>query len=213
MQGKPIHCACANAGLVLVQALGGGRHALPYPLGFVALRSSAVDLKRSLNGATCGAVAAAVWAAQQPADKHVFGSGYDDVELLGKLALQGEAWPLAGIVLHLGAGMTLGALYAQLRPFLPGPPVARAVTVALVEHVALWPLGRLVDRYHPARKELAPLTGNGRAFAQASWRHLVFGLVLGELERRLNAEGADEPPEVPVSSNGHGNLELAVGAA
>ncbi len=172
-----------------------------------------MDLKRSLNGALTGALAAAVWAAQQPADKRVFDSGYDDVELLGKLVLRGEAWPLAGILLHLANGLTFGALYAQLRPFLPGPLLARAVTVAMVEHLALWPLGRLVDRYHPARKELTPLSGNGRAFAQATWRHLLFGLVLGELERRLNAEGADEPPEVPVSSNGHGNLELAVGAA
>jgi hypothetical protein len=70
-----------------------------------------------------------------------------------------------------------------------------------------------VDRYHPARKELTPLSDNARAFAQATWRHLVFGLVLGELERRLNPEGVDEPPEVPASSNGHGNIELAVGAA
>ena len=38
-------------------------------------------------------------------------------------------------------------------------------------------------------------------------------MVLGELERRLNAEGEDEPPAIPVSSNGHGNIELAVGAA
>ena len=31
-------------------------------------------------------VAAGVWAAQQPLDKRVFECGYDDVELLGKLA-------------------------------------------------------------------------------------------------------------------------------
>jgi hypothetical protein len=38
--------------------------------------------------------------------------------------------------------------------------------------------------------------------------------VLGELERRLNAEDEFEPPEVPISSNGHGNIEhAAVGAA
>ena len=78
----------------------------------------------------------------------------------------------------------------------------------------LWPLGRLSDRYHPARGELTRLTGNRRAFAQATWRHFLFGLVTGELERRLNAEReADEPPPVPVSSNGHGNIEMAVGAA
>jgi hypothetical protein len=172
-----------------------------------------VDLKRSLNGALAGGIAAGVWAFQQAADKRVFDSGYDDVELLGKAVTRGEAWPVAGAALHVGNGAAFGAVYGQLRPFLPGPLVVRAVTASMIEHVALWPLGHLVDRYHPARKELTPLGGNTRAFAQAAWRHLVFGLVLGELERRMNPEGVDEPPEVPVSSNGHGNLELAVGAA
>jgi len=172
-----------------------------------------VNLKRSLNGALAGSLAAAVWAAQQPADKRAFGSDYDDVELLGKAVTRGDAWPAAGVALHAVNGAVFGAAYSQLRPFLLGPPLLRAVTMSLAEHVALWPLGRLVDRYHPARKELTPLTGNTRAFAQAAWRHLLFGLIVGEVERRLNVEGADEPPEVPVSSNGHGNIELAVGAA
>ncbi len=87
--------------------------------------------------------------------------------------------------------------------------------MAMAEHVALWPLGRLVDRYHPRPQGAARRsTGNRRAFAQAAWRHVLFGLVLGELERRLNTDGAeDEPPPVPASSNGHGNIEMAVGAA
>ena len=71
-----------------------------------------------------------------------------------------------------------------------------------------------MDRYHPARKELEPLRGNARAFAQSAWRHLLFGLVLGELERRLNPEGEFEPLEdVPVASNGHGNIEHAAPGA
>jgi hypothetical protein len=47
---------------------------------------------------------------------------------------------------------------------------------------------------------------------QATWRHLLFGFVLGELERRINAEPEPEPPEpeTPYSSNGHGSLEHAV---
>ncbi len=172
-----------------------------------------MDLKRSVNGAIAGAVAAGIWAAQQPADKRAFDSGYDDVELLGKLVTRGDAWPAAGLAVHLANGASFGAAYAQLRPFLPGPLVVRAVTMAMAEHLALYPLGRVSDRFHPARKELTPLWGNSRAFAQATWRHQVFGLVLGEIERRLNVEGADEPPEVPASSNGHGNIEVAVGAA
>ncbi len=84
--------------------------------------------------------------------------------------------------------------------------------VALSEHVALWPLGSLSDRLHPARRELPELRGNARAFAQAAVRHLLFGLVLGELERRLNAgpEAAPPPSEFTVSSNGHGSIERAM---
>jgi hypothetical protein len=71
-----------------------------------------------------------------------------------------------------------------------------------------------VDRHHPARSELEQLTGNRRALAQATWRHLLFGAILGDLERRLNPEDEFEPPgKVPVSSNGHGNIEQATVAS
>jgi hypothetical protein len=173
-----------------------------------------MELQRTVNGAVAGAVAAAVWAGQQPLDKRLFRSGYDDVELLGKLVTRDSSWLLAGAGLHLYNGAIFGAVYSQLRPFIPGPVVTRGVLAALAEHVALWPLVRLTDRYHPARKELSQLADNRRAFAQATWRHLLFGAVLGELERRLNRPDAYEPLEVPVSSNGHGNIEhAAVGAA
>jgi hypothetical protein len=48
----------------------------------------------------------------------------------------------------------------------------------------------LVDRYHPARKELPKLAANRRAFGQATIRHAVFGIVLGLLEDALNHRGA-----------------------
>ena len=167
-----------------------------------------------MNGAVAGAAAAAVWAAQQPLDKRVFGTRYDDVELLGKLATRGSGWPGAGVAMHVANGAAFGAAYALVRPLVPGPATATGVAAALGEHLATWPLGLLVDRYHPARSELEPLRGNRRAFAQAAWRHLLFGLVLGEVERRLNAEGEFEPLEqVPVASNGHGNIEHAAAGA
>ena len=75
-----------------------------------------VDLKRSLNGAIAGGLAAAVWAAQQPGDKRAFKSEYDDVELLGKLVTRGDGWPVAGLALHMGNGAAFGATHAQLRP-------------------------------------------------------------------------------------------------
>ena len=173
-----------------------------------------MELRRTLNGALAGATAAGLWAAQQPLDKRIFGSRYDDVELLGKLVTRGSGWPAAGLGMHMLNGAAFGAVYALLRPLVPAPPLAAGVGAALSEHVALWPLGGLVDRHHPARSDLEPLAGNRRVFAQAGWRHLLFGVVLAELERRLNAPGEFEPLEqVPVSSNGHGNIEhAAVGA-
>jgi len=143
-------------------------------------------VRRAARGAVAGAVAATVWAAQQPVDKRAFGTRYDDVELLGKLVTRGRAWPLAGLALHASNGAIFGAAFALVRPALPGPPVAAALGAGMAEHFGLWPLGRLIDHHHPARRELEPLTGNRRALAAATWRHALFGVVLGSLERRLN---------------------------
>jgi hypothetical protein len=173
-----------------------------------------MELRRTFNGAVAGATAAGLWAAQQPLDKRILESRYDDVELLGKLVTRGSGWQAAGAAFHVLNGAAFGAVYALVRPLVPAPPLVVGVGAALGEHLLLWPLGALVDRLHPARSELEPLAGNRRAFAQATWRHVLFGVVLAELERRLNAPGEFEPLEqVPVSSNGHGNIEhAAVGA-
>jgi hypothetical protein len=174
--------------------------------------SAAIDRTRTLRGAVCGAVGAATWALQQPLDKLVFGHGYDDVELLGKAVTRGDAWYPTGLALHMGNGALFGAIYANVAPALPLPAPARGPAAALLEHVVLWPLGAVTDRFHPARKELPKLVTSRRAFAQSTWRHLLFGLVLGELERRVNAEPEPAPPEpeAEFSSNGHGTLEHAV---
>ena len=174
--------------------------------------SVGIDRTRTLRGAVCGAVAAAVWALQQPLDKVVFSSRFDDVELLGKAVTRGDGWYPAGFAMHMQNGALFGAIYANLAPVLPLAPVFRGPTLALAEHLALWPLGAVSDRLHPARQDLTALSGNRRAFAQATWRHLLFGVVLGELERRLNAEPEPAPPqpEADFSSNGHGSLEHAV---
>ena len=170
-------------------------------------------LRRTINGALAGALAAGVWAAQQPLDKRVFGSDYDDVELLGKFVTSGPEWPAVGTLMHLANGAVFGAVYASLRPLVPGPPAVTGLGAAMTEHVGLWPLARLVDAHHPAGSQLVELAGNRRAFAQAAWRHALFGVVLGVLEARLNARLHEEPPdEVPVSSNGHGDIEAVVTA-
>src|SRR3954462_13624229 len=178
------------------------------PLGCLQMATS-----RSVNGAIAGTLAAALWVAQQPLDKRVFGVDYDDVELLGKAVTRGSEWPAVGLAMHLANGAAFGALYAQLRPFLFGPSVLRAVSAALAENVGSWPLIGFAEQHHPAKGDLPTVAGNPRALAQATWRHVLFGAVLGILEQRLNRSREAEPPFVPVSSNGHGNIEHAATAA
>jgi hypothetical protein len=174
--------------------------------------SPAIDRTRTLRGAVCGAVAAAVWALEQPLDKLLFSSRYDDVELLGKAVTRSDGWYVVGLALHVQNGAAFGAAYANLAPALPLPPLLRGPTVALAQHLAFWPLGIVSDRLHPARAQLPTFAGNRRAFAQSALRHLLFGAVLGELERRVNAtpEPAPLQPEADFSSNGHGKLDRAV---
>src|SRR5881392_2672179 len=152
------------------------------------------DRAQTLRGALAGALAAGVWAAQSPLDKRLFDCDYDDVELLGKLVTRGPAWAPVGAALHLANGAALGSAYANVAPRLPLPSWARGPAAALAEHATTWPLTALADSLHPARDDLPRVISSPRAFPQATWRHLLFGVVLGEVERRLNASAAGELP-------------------
>src|SRR3954447_23002726 len=106
----------------------------------------------SLRAGIAGAVAAAVMTLEQPLDKRLFDSEYDDVEILGKLVTRGDHWRPIGLVLHVQNGAILGAVYALHRPSAPRSALLRGLLLALIEHVAAWPLTVLFDRHHPARK-------------------------------------------------------------
>ena len=149
-------------------------------------------LETSLRGAAAGAVATAVMTAEQSLDKRLFDSKYDDVEILGKLVTRGDNWQPIGFALHVQNGAIFGAAYTRLKPSLPGPAVLRGLLMGLIQHVATWPTAApLIDRYHPARKQLPKLAANRRAFGQATIRHAVFGIVLGLLEDALNDRSAE----------------------
>ena len=146
-----------------------------------------MELERSVRGAAAGAVAAAVWAAQEPLDKRVFDVDYSDVELLGKAVTRGDEWPAVGLAIHIANGAAFGAAYALAKPFIPGPADRGG------RDRRRWPRtsapGRSIgvaERIHPARGDLPRSPATRARFAQATWRHVLFGVVLGVLEERLN---------------------------
>jgi len=136
------------------------------------------------RAAAAGATAALVWAAAEPLDRVAFRCDYSDTALLGK-AVSRRHWRTVGLAMHAANGAVFGLAFELVRRRTGARPVPLGVGMALVENTALWPLCVLVDRYHPARGEpgLPPLARNGRAFAQATWRHALFGAVLGSLAR------------------------------
>ncbi|HEX4719229.1 MAG TPA: hypothetical protein VH300_11905 [Thermoleophilaceae bacterium] len=139
--------------------------------------------RRILGGAAAGAVAAAVWAAQEPLDMRIFRVPYSDAELVSKPL---GASRRVGSVIHMANGALFGAVYAAVGPHVPGPGWAKGSAAGMTEHLATWPLVRFLPH--------VKLWGNHRAFAQAVWRHLLFGAILGVVEERLAAGYADGAP-------------------
>ena len=136
-----------------------------------------------LRAAAAGATAATIWALEEPLDQQLLGCDYSDVALLGKAVTRGPGWRAAGLAIHVLNGALFGLAFHDARRILMVDSRKLALGMALAEHVGLFPLCYFVDRYHPARGEpgIPPLLRNPRAFAQATWRHALFGAVLGWL--------------------------------
>ena len=132
--------------------------------------------------AGAGAVAAVVWGLLEPVDKHLFRWDYSDVAILGKAVTRGPTWLPVGFALHALNGALFGLAFHEIACRVSRNPRRLALELALLEHLALFPTGYFVDRYHPARGEpgMAPIF-SVPAFGQATVRHALFGLVLGRL--------------------------------
>ena len=141
--------------------------------------------ERGLHPALAGAVAATAWGLLEPVDRRLFRCDYSDVLLLGKAVTRGGLARPLGFAIHAANGALFGLAFDRARRRTGLPKLPLALGMALAEHVALYPLSYFVDRFHPARGEdgIPPLLRNGRAFAQATVRHAVFGAVLGRLSR------------------------------
>jgi hypothetical protein len=136
-----------------------------------------------LQAALAGAGAAAVWGLVEPLDRRLFGFPYSDIAILGLLVTRGAHWRAIGWTMHVVNGAIAGLVFWALYDTFGGNAFWFAIGFALVEHVVTYPLTLLTDRFHPARgaPELPPMARSGRAFAQATFRHLLFGVVLGLL--------------------------------
>jgi len=140
-------------------------------------------LSGRLRVAGAGAAAATVWGLLEPVDQRLFRYDYSDIAVLGKAVTRGSHWRFTGFALHAANGAVFGLAFDELRQRLRTDPRRLAVALALTEHLTLYPLCYFIDRYHPARGEpgVPPLLRSPRAFAQATWRHALFGTVLGRL--------------------------------
>lgn len=134
-----------------------------------------------MRSAAAGAAAATVWGLQEPLDRRVFRSDYSDIALIGKAVTRGPRWRAAGFALHAANGAVFGTAFEAARRVTGIERRRLAVAMALAEHVALYPLSLLVDPRHPARGEpgVPPIARSPRAFMQATWRHWLFGRLLG----------------------------------
>ena len=149
-----------------------------------------------MRAAGAGAAAAALWGVLEPLDEPLFRSDFRDVALLGKLVTAGPGWKLAGFALHTANGAVFGLGFGVVRRRSRLTPRRLGLVLALAENVVLYPLAALVDRKHPRRGErhLPPLL-TLRVFAQETFRHAVFGLVLGTLfERAHSGDGTRRRP-------------------
>jgi hypothetical protein len=123
-------------------------------------------MSRRLRAVAAGAAAAVIWGLQEPLDRRVFGCDYSDVEFLGRGRRS------VGFVVHAANGALFGVLFDLVRQRVDLDQRRLAIGLALAEHMAFWPLIVVVDR---------ALLTSPRAFAQATYRHALFGILLGRL--------------------------------
>jgi hypothetical protein len=135
-----------------------------------------------MRGAVAGVVAAACWAAAEPALGRALRTPYSDVKLLGGLVARGRARRPAGLALHLGNGAAFGWLFERLG----GGGVTNGVVAAEAENALLWPALVVLDRIHPERRSGAwpRLATSPRVAAYELAAHALFGAVLGGLTKR-----------------------------
>ena len=107
-----------------------------------------------------------MWGLQERFDRIVFDCDFSDVELVGRGRRS------VGYVVHAANGAVFGLAFDAVRRRVDIDQRRLALTLALAEHIALWPLMAFVDR---------KLVTSPRAFSLEAYRHALFGAILGRL--------------------------------
>jgi hypothetical protein len=131
-----------------------------------------------------GLAAGLAYVAAQEVDRRIANPRSDDLILVGALVTSRPSlWRPVGLLNHLLASVMFAIVFNWIvAPRLHGPYWLRGLLAFQVENFGSLPLVVLTDRFNPAVTSgaLAPMC-QPIYVAQATWRHLWFGLVLGWL--------------------------------
>src|SRR5262249_4592219 len=131
-----------------------------------------------------GLAAGCAYLAAQEVDRRIANPRSDDILLVGGLATaRPRLWWPVGIFGHVFISLLFASGFVWIvGPRLSGPYWLRGLLTFQVENAVTLPAVLLTDKSHPAVQsgDVAPMT-NPVYVAQATWRHLAFGTVLGWL--------------------------------
>jgi len=139
-------------------------------------------MRRDIQAAAAGAIAAAAWIAAEPAVRRLAGGTHRELRLISGLVAPDRGGNGLGLAVHVANGAVFGWAFSRLG----GYGIGRAVLAAQAENAILWPGMAVADRLHPdVRSGAWPklLTDRG-TLVQEIGGHLVFGVVLGALAPR-----------------------------
>lgn len=103
--------------------------------------------------------------------------------MLGNALTHGRRWRRAGLALHVADGALFGLAFHEAWARLTVPPRRLALGMALAEHVRSTrsPSSSTATTPGPHEARVPPPLTTSRTFAQATWQHTLFGVVLGRL--------------------------------
>lgn len=140
-------------------------------------------LQRAAAGALAGLTGGLGHAAMNEIDRAVLNHNADDMVMLGGVFT--DDVPRArriGFGMHMNFAAMFGAAYAMLlHPRDDQDALKKGLAFALIENFGLFPLGILVDKYHPHSGK----PGNDpffhpRSLVEATLRHTVLGFGIGK---------------------------------